>query len=138
MQILVLAGYPLVCRTLARLAKEYGLTFRREVRAHSGAARAPSVPILELIAQGVPITQSRLRSRLIAEGVLEYRCSGPSCPIVDSWLGQPVTLQLDHINGDALDNRLESLRFLCPNCHSQTPTFGRGKGRPAMRRNAAA
>jgi 5-methylcytosine-specific restriction endonuclease McrA len=41
------------------------------------------------------------------------------------WLGKPLTLELDHVNGDNTDNRRENLRFLCPNCHSQTPTYRR-------------
>ena len=53
----------------------------------------------------------------------EYKCEG--CGI-DSWQGQSLTLDLDHINGVSNDHRLENLRFLCPNCHSQTETF-RGK-----------
>ena len=40
------------------------------------------------------------------------------------WMNQQLTLQLDHINGISDDNRKENLRFLCPNCHSQTKTFG--------------
>ena len=42
--------------------------------------------------------------------------------------GKPLVLQLDHINGISNDNRIENLRFLCPNCHAQTESFaGRNK-----------
>lgn len=49
------------------------------------------------------------------------------CGLTDTWNGNPIVLQLDHINGDCLDNRKENLRVLCPNCHSQTNTFGNKK-----------
>ena len=51
----------------------------------------------------------------------------------ETWLGNPIPLELDHINGDAGNNKFENLRLLCPNCHATTPThkaknkgFGRG------------
>jgi Zn finger protein HypA/HybF involved in hydrogenase expression len=65
--------------------------------------------------------RSHLKRRLVESSLLEYKCS--SCGIVDMWNNKPISLQLDHINGVNNDNRLENLRFLCPNCHSQTETY---------------
>ncbi len=60
-----------------------------------------------------------LRKAMLAVG-FEHRCS---CGQVPYWQGQDLVLQVDHINGDPLDNRRENVRFLCPNCHSQTANF---------------
>ena len=62
-----------------------------------------------------------LKKRIIELNLLEYKCS--QCGIVD-WLGKPLSLHIDHINGINDDNTIENLRFLCPNCHAQTETWG--------------
>jgi hypothetical protein len=55
----------------------------------------------------------------------DYKCK--KCKLENSWKGEPLTLHLDHISGDRKDNTLTNLRWLCPNCHSQTPTHGSKK-----------
>lgn len=65
-------------------------------------------------------TRTSIRKIIIKENLIEYKCS--ECGI-QTWNNKPLSLHLDHINGRSNDNRLENLRFLCPNCHSQTETY---------------
>jgi hypothetical protein len=54
--------------------------------------------------------------------VIKKECA--ECHNVGKWRGKKLKLDVDHINGVCDDNRVENLRYLCPNCHSQTGTFG--------------
>lgn len=65
---------------------------------------------------------SKLKSRLVAEGYKKEVCEECGCGAV--WNNKPLTLQVDHKDGDNTNHRLENLRLLCPNCHTQTSTFG--------------
>lgn len=62
------------------------------------------------------------KSRIVKEKLIDYRCAG--CGNDGSWRGKKLTLQLEHKNGVPTDHRLENLEFLCPNCHTQTSTWG--------------
>ncbi len=73
-------------------------------------------------------TRKVIRENVIKHNLVEYKCSGEGCSIENTWNGKPIVLQLDHINGINNDHRIENLRFLCPNCHSQTDTYS-GKNR---------
>lgn len=66
-----------------------------------------------------------LKNQLIKAGLKEDKCE--ICGQLPEWNGKPLVLQLDHINGDHYDNRIENLRIVCPNCHTQTDTFGTKK-----------
>ena len=85
----------------------------------------PRRRLTEYLANEAPIQSHKLRKRLLRENVLAHRCQ--SCGRTE-WNGLPIPLELDHINGDNLDNSLQNLRLLRPNCHAQTPTY-RGRGR---------
>jgi hypothetical protein len=67
------------------------------------------------------LNRGQIKARLIRSGVPE-RCA--VCALGPEWQGYPLSLQLDHTNGVFNDNRRENLRLLCPNCHSQTETYG--------------
>lgn len=65
--------------------------------------------------------RTMLRRYVIKHKLIPYKCAICGCT---EWNGKTLSLELDHINGINNDNRLENLRFLCPNCHSQTSTYG--------------
>lgn len=83
-------------------------------------------PLVELLIRNSPVVnRTHLKKRLIRENYLKNTCN--SCGVGPFWNGRPLTLEMDHINGDNRDNRIDNLRILCLNCHSQTPTFRRPK-----------
>ncbi|UOT02162.1 HNH endonuclease [Rhodococcus opacus] len=71
--------------------------------------------------------QAHLLRRALIEAGVPYKCV--VCGVQDEWCGLPLTLHVDHIRGDPSDSRLQEVRFLCPNCHSQTPSWAGRKSR---------
>jgi hypothetical protein len=100
-------------------------------RADGGAGRLRRRPLEEILVPDRLVHGSTLRRRLVEEGVKPHACE--ECRSSE-WHGTPIPLELDHVDGDRTNNRLENLRLLCPNCHALTPTYrGRNIGRAAAR-----
>lgn len=81
---------------------------------------APKTPLALLLVSGSAYHSNKLRRRLVSEGVLPAICD--NCGLSE-WLGLPIPLELDHIDGDRENNQLTNIRLLCPNCHALTPTY---------------
>lgn len=110
-------------------------TWHSAVARGAVVARPAKMPAEEFFAAGVYRSRSHMKSRLLGEGLTDPRCA--TCSI-EMWRGRPLSLALHHLNGDRMDNRVENLVLLCPNCHSQTDNFaGRNGHRRPLRTRPA-
>lgn len=80
----------------------------------------PAIPIKELLVKNSKYQSHKLRKRVLKDGYFESKCY--NCNLTE-WLNQPITLELEHIDGDNTNNEITNLTLLCPNCHSQTSTW---------------
>ncbi|WP_408991247.1 HNH endonuclease [Streptomyces sp. 1268] len=94
---------------------------------HGRGTRSPtrksSAEILQRLDTGASRTKTAQLRRALDDIGVPHLCA--RCGTGDTWHGRRLVLEIDHINGDRLDNRRENLRYLCPSCHSQTQTFSK-------------
>jgi hypothetical protein len=93
----------------------------------SSPCRKPAQEILRRLDPAAPRTKTALLRRALDDLDVPHECA--ACGIGDVWRGKRLVLEIDHINGDRIDNRRENLRYLCPSCHSQTESFSNRRSR---------
>jgi 5-methylcytosine-specific restriction endonuclease McrA len=91
------------------------------------------LPTNKIFTKNKLISSSTVKRRILSENLIEYKCN--ECGIENEYNGKKITLHLDHKDGDNSNHTLDNLRFLCPNCHSQTKTYsGRNKTKSIKKR----
>lgn len=108
---------------IARRIKEFGIDCSHFVKRHFPLK--PKMAWNEILIkrdEGNRRSRDILRRAMMESG-RSYQCESEQCYVSNSWLGKGITLQVHHIDGDCLNDSPENLKFLCPNCHSQTPNW---------------
>ena len=105
--------------------KKYAIKFNCYQTNQSGKGISkplpPKIELEEILNGEHPHFQTfKLKNRLLKNNILENKCS--VCDI-EEWNGKKINMELDHIDGNRTNHKLENLRMLCPNCHSQTETY---------------
>lgn len=91
----------------------------------------PRISLEDILKRNSSYQSFKLKKRLFDAGIKQKKCE--ECGWAKKNKDGYLPLELDHINGDRHDNRLENLRILCPNCHSLKPTH-RGRNRNSKTR----
>lgn len=112
-------GYSQVKRRMDDLNLNYSIFKGKSAVIKTG--RLNNVRKEDILKENCKHQRTVLRRYIIKNNLIPYKCAICGCT---EWQGKTLSLELDHINGINNDNRLENLRFLCPNCHSQTSTYG--------------
>ena len=107
--------------TFKRYAIIYGLYKPNQAGIGLTKKGTEKFSIEEILNGNAPHFQSyKLKTKILKNNLLDYRCD--ICGISE-WRKKSISLELDHIDGNKHNHKINNLRLLCPNCHSQTDTF---------------
>ena len=116
----------LMYSTFIRRCKEFGIYKPNQgLKGVKKPNPKACIPIEKILNNEHFMDGGKIKRKLIEAGYVKDECS--ECGLKPIWNKKKLTIQLDHIDGDRTNNSLLNLRLLCPNCHSQTPTFSKGK-----------
>lgn len=105
--------------TLWRRAKKLNLAWKN--KEYRGQNAGNKIPLNDILNGKYPEYQTfKLKKRLISENIKSNKCE--VCYITE-WNGKALVMQLDHIDGNPHNHKLDNLRMICPNCHCQTETW---------------
>ena len=116
--------------TFADCKNKYGFaaaTWDKAVKRGDIIIKDRSIKNIDLFVKNSNTKRSVVRRRLLRDNLIPYSCE--ECNLENTWNNKELSLHLDHINGIYNDHRLANLRFLCPNCHSQTASYA-GRNKP--------
>lgn len=117
-------------KEIRQLSQELGIELKFTYKRNTMCNYHPRIETKDILVKDSTYKNAtKLKNRLIEEGIKEYRCE--RCKNTE-WEGMPIPLQIHHINGVHNDNRLENIQLLCPNCHSLTDTYA---GKNANKKN---
>jgi hypothetical protein len=92
---------------------------------NKGKKVGPKRNIEDYLSNKRSIQSFKLKNRLLKENIFENKCYNCN---QDKWQNEPIPLELHHIDGNSLNNKLSNLNMLCPNCHALTDNY-RGKNK---------
>lgn len=100
------------------------LTQKEVIEKLRNEGKLKSLSNSEIFTENSNIGRNTVKERIIRNKIIDYKCF--KCHINNIWNGEKISLILDHINGKSNDNRIENLRFACPNCNATLPTHCKG------------
>ena len=109
--------------TLNSYLEKMGISYSGNQSGKGFSKTKEKMSLEEYLENSIDIQSAKIRKKLLQEKIKEYKCE--QCGLIE-WLGQPIPLELHHIDGDRTNNTIENFQLLCPNCHAFTDSY-RGK-----------
>ena len=109
--------------TLNRYLKLMGIEYAGNQSGKGQTKKKPKMTLAEYLENSEDIQTNKVRIKILEEGLKPHKCE---CCGLETWLDNPIPLEVHHKDGDRAHNELSNYELLCPNCHAFTDSY-RGK-----------